>query len=66
MKLDQIQLQRFRSNFTLMESTRYKSIKGFIFSAHLFLWSGNKRIETDVVSAGKLALSVLVREYKEI
>ena len=36
-----------------METTRYKSIKGFIFCAHLFLWSGNKRIETDVVSAGK-------------
>ena len=53
MKLDQIQLQRLRSNFTLMETTRYKSIKGFIFCAHLFLWSGNKRIETDVVSAGK-------------
>ena len=66
MKLDQIQLQRLTSNFTLMESTRYKSIKGFVFSVYFFLWSGNKRIETDVVSAGKLALSVLVREYKEI
>ena len=49
-----------------MESTRYKSIKGFIFSVYLFLWSGNKRIETDVVSAGEFPLSVLVREYKEI